>query len=54
MTKKRKSNILPTSYHELPHLEMEWTPQELVHLAKLAASPPAQPNEKLKRLMQKP
>jgi len=39
---------------ELPHIEMEWTPQELEHLAELASSSPAKPNEKLKRLMQEP
>ena len=39
---------------ELPHVEMEWTPQELQHLAELASAPSAPPNEKLKRLLQEP
>jgi hypothetical protein len=36
---------------ELPHIDIQWTDQELKDLAELAAAPPPEPTKELKRVM---
>lgn len=39
--------------HQLPHVEIHWTPEELADLAALASSEPAAPLEPLRGLMRR-
>lgn len=39
--------------HQLPHAEIHWCPEELANLAALASAEPAQPTDRLSRLMRR-